>query len=42
MRGGYAKGSRATTERRKKVAKELEKEAPKTYNIMALWQRNQD
>lgn len=42
LRGGYGKGSRATTERRKKVAKDLEREASKTYNIMALWQRNQD
>ena len=42
LREGYGKGSRATTERRKKVAKELEKEASKMYNIMALWRRNQD
>lgn len=40
--GGYGKGSRARTERKKKFANELKKEVSKIYNIMALWQRNRD
>ena len=38
--GFYGKGSLATLKRKKKAAKELEKEASKSYNISALWQRN--
>lgn len=32
----YGKGFQVTTEKRKKVAKELKKEVSKTYNIMAF------
>lgn len=42
LQGGYGKGSQATTGRKKKVVKDLEKKASKTYNIKALWQCNQD
>ena len=42
LRGSYGKGSVSTLRRRKKSAQELEKEASKTYNIAALWQRNRD
>ena len=42
LRGGYGKGSRSTNKGQGKATKELEKEASKTYNIMALWQHNRD
>ena len=42
LRGFYEKGSLATLKRKKKAAKELEKDASKSYNIGALWQRNRD
>lgn len=41
-RGGYGKGSKRTRMRHNKFARDLEKEASKTYNIQALWQRSQD
>ena len=40
--GGYGKGSKRTPMRHQKSARELEKEASKTYDIRALWQRSQD
>ena len=42
LRGGYEKGSRSTNNIQRKATKELEKEASKTYDIRALWQRNRD
>lgn len=36
LKGSYGKGSRSTKKRQRKVTKELEKEASKTHNIMAL------
>ena len=42
LRGGYGKGSRRTQMRHQKSARELRKEASKTYNIQALWKRSQD
>ena len=42
LRGFYGKGSLATLKRKKKAAKELEKEASKSYDIGALWQRNRN
>lgn len=36
----YGKGSLATLKKKTKVAKELEKEASRSYNIGAFWQRN--
>lgn len=42
LRGFYGNGSRATLKRKKNVAKLLEKEASKCYNIGALWQRNRE
>ena len=38
LRGGYGKGSKRTQMRQNKSARDLEKEALKTYNIQALWQ----
>ncbi len=40
--GGHGKGSRSTQMLHNKSARELRKEASKTYNIQALWQRSQD
>ncbi|MCJ1428981.1 hypothetical protein MMC29_006894 [Sticta canariensis] len=40
VRGGYGKGSRSTRKRHRKIAQVMEKEASKTYNIEALFQRN--
>ncbi len=40
--GGYGKGSRSTQMLHNKSARELRKEASKTYNIQALWQQSQD
>lgn len=42
LRGSYGKGSRSTQMRKQRSAWELEKEASKTYNIQALWQRSRD
>ena len=42
LRGFYGNNSRATLKRKRNVAKALEKEASKCYNIGALWQRNCD
>ena len=42
LRSGYGKGSRSTQMKHNKSARDLEKEASKTYNIRALWQRNRD
>lgn len=42
LRGGYRKGSKSTQMRHNKSARDLEKEASKTYNIQALWQRSRD
>lgn len=38
----YGKKSRSTKKRQRKATKEPEKEASKTHNIIALWQRNCD
>ena len=38
----YGKGSRSIQMRKQRSAWELEKEASKTYNIQALWQRSCD
>ena len=38
--GAYGNGSRSTSRRERKSTKELEKQASKTYDIKALWQRN--
>lgn len=38
--GGYRKGSKRILMRRNKSARELEKDASRTYNIQALWQRS--
>lgn len=42
LRGGYGKGSKRTRMRQQKSARELEKEASKTYDIRALWQQSKD
>ena len=42
LRGSYGKGSRSTQMRKQRFARELEKEASKTYNIQALWQQSRD
>lgn len=42
FRGTYGKGSRSSLKRQKKSARELAKEASKSYNIGELWQRNRD
>ncbi len=42
LRGGYGSGSRSSTKRQRKSARELEKEGSKSYNIRALWQRSQE
>lgn len=42
LKGSYGKGSRSTKKRQRKATKELAKEAAKTHNIIALWQRNRD
>ena len=42
LRGGYGKGSKSTQMRHNESARDLEKEASKTYNIEALWQRIRD
>ena len=42
LRGGYGKGSKRTQMRHNKSARDLEKEALKTYNIQALWQQSRD
>ena len=42
LRGGYGKGSKRTQMRHNKSVRDLEKEASKTYNIEALWQRSRD
>lgn len=42
LHGGYGKGSKRTQMRHNKSARDLEKEASKTYNIQALWQRSRD
>ncbi len=42
LRGSYGKGSRSTQMRKQRSARKLEKEASKTYNIQALWQRSRD
>lgn len=41
-RGGYGNGSRSTRKRHKKAAEEKRKEAAKSYNIKALWERNEN
>lgn len=38
----YGNGSRSMLKRQRKSARELEKQASKTYDIRALWQRNLD
>ena len=38
LRGGYESGSRSSTKRQWKSARELEKEGSKSYDIRALWQ----
>lgn len=35
-------GSRATSKKQRKSARELNKQAKQTYNIRALWKRNLD
>ena len=40
LRGAYGNGSRSTSRRERKSTRELEKQASKTYDIRALWQRN--
>ena len=42
LRGGYGNGSRTTLKKKRKFARELEKEAFNTYNIRALWKRSSD
>ena len=42
LRGVYGNGSRSSSKRQRKSARELEKEATKSYDIRALWQRNHD
>ncbi len=42
LRGGYGNGSRTTLKKKRKFARELEKEASNTYNITALWKRGSD
>ena len=42
MRSGYGKGSRTTKKKQRKFIKELEKEASKTHDIMALWKDHRD
>ena len=42
LRGIYGRGSVSSARRQKLAAEKLEKEASKTYNIKALWQRNRD
>lgn len=42
MRGSYGKGSTSSLRRQKISAQDLAKEASKSYNIGALWQRNRD
>ena len=42
LRGGYGSGSRSSTKRQRKSARELEKEGSKSYDIRALWQRSQE
>lgn len=41
-RGTYGAGSRSTRQRQRNKAKALEKEASQSYQIDALWQRQQD
>ena len=42
LRGRYGKGSKGTQMRHNKSARDLEKEASKTYNIQVLWQQSRD
>ena len=42
LRGIYGRGSVSSARRQKLAVEKLEKEASKTYNIKALWQRNCD
>lgn len=42
LRGSYGRGSKSTSRRQRISAQEHAKEASKSYNITALWQRNQD
>ena len=41
LRGGYGKGSKSSSQRLRKLARDFKKEASQTYNIEALWQRGQ-
>lgn len=40
LKSNYKKRPRSTKKRQKKIIKKLEKVAPKTQNIMILWQYN--
>ena len=42
LRGGYGKGSKRTQIRHNKSVQDLEKEAPKKYNIEVQWQQSRD
>ena len=42
LRDGYRKGSKRTQMKHNKSARDLEKEASKTYNIQVLWQQSRD
>ena len=42
LRGGYGNGSKSSSQRQKKYARDFEREASQTYNIGALWQRNRN
>ena len=39
LRGGYGKGSKSSSQRQQKLARDFKREASQTYNIEALWQR---
>lgn len=41
LRGGYGKGSKSSSQRHRKLARDFKREASQTYNIEALWQRGQ-
>ena len=42
LRGVYGIGSRSSSKRQRKSARELEEQDTKTYDIRALWKRNLD
>lgn len=42
LHGAYGNGSRSTSRRERKSAREIEKQASKAYDIRALWRRSID